>query len=160
MLRIQRRRLVGLVGLGSAGLLGGALFFQYGMGLPPCPLCIWQRWPHGIAIALVLMALLLPGVAPLAVPLTMLALLVGAGIAGYHVGVEQGWWESATCGAPDITGKSASELLQALQAAPLVPCDEVVWSLFGISMAGWNGLVSLALAGLLLIAMSLRPGRV
>ena len=97
---IGRRSLVALAALGAAGLLGGAFFFQYVMGLPPCPLCIWQRWPQAAAIALTGMALLLPGLAPLAVPLAALALLIGAGIAGYHVGVEQGWWDSATCGTP------------------------------------------------------------
>jgi disulfide bond formation protein DsbB len=154
---IGRRGLVALAALGAASLLGGAFFFQYVMDLPPCPLCIWQRWPHAAAIALTLMALLLPGLAPLAVPLAALALLIGAGIAGYHVGVEQGWWDSATCGTPDITGQSAADLLRALQETPMVACDEVVWSLFGISMAGWNGIASLGLVALLVVAMSLRP---
>ena len=58
---------------------------------------------------------------------------------------------------PHITGQSAADLIRALQEAPMVACDEVVWSLFGISMAGWNGIASLGLVALLVVAMSLRP---
>ena len=155
--RVDRRLVVILAVLGSAGLLAGAFFFQYGMKLPPCPLCIWQRWPHAAAIGLGVLALALPTAAPLLVALAALALLIGAGIAGYHVGVEQGWWESATCGTPDVTNLSPQELLRQLQDAPLVACDEVVWSLGGISMAGWNGLASLALVVLLVASMGMRP---
>ena len=72
-----------------------------------------------------------------------MALLVGTGIAGYQVGVERSWWESA-CATP-IRGETLDEIRASLMAAPLVRCDEVAWSLWEISMAGWNGLVSLAL---------------
>ena len=72
-----------------------------------------------------------------------LAFLVGAGIAGYQVGVELSWFESS-CATP-ITGTTVEKLRASLLAAPVVRCDEVAWSLWGISMAGWNALLSLAL---------------
>lgn len=154
---LTRRQIVALATLGSAGLLGGALFFQYVVGLPPCPLCIWQRWPHVAAMLLGGAALAVPLLAPAAVPLAALALLIGAGIAGYHVGVEQGLWESVTCGVPEFTGLSPAQMLEALQRAPVVRCDEIPWALFGMSMAGWNGIISLALAALFFAAALAKP---
>ena len=136
---------------GSAALLLGAFGFQYLVGLAPCPLCIWQRWPHAAAIVAGAAALLLKGpAARIAMAAAALSLLVGAAIAGYHVGIEQKWWAGPdTCSAPDFGSLTPGQLLEALKAAPVVRCDEVPWSLAGISMAGWNGLLSLVLAGLL-----------
>lgn len=148
------RRLVLLAGAGSAALLLGALAFQFIGGLAPCPLCIWQRWPHVAAVAAAALALALPAfLRPLAV-LGALAMLAGAGIALYHTGIERDWWEGPTsCTATnDIRALSPDELMAQILQAPLVRCDEVAWSLFGLSMASWNGLASLALAGLWLMA--------
>jgi disulfide bond formation protein DsbB len=136
---------------GSAALLAGAYFFQYGLGLAPCVLCFWQRWPHWAALAIGLLLLALP-VRGLAL-LGALAMATGAGIAAYHVGVEQGFWPGPnTCAAPDLAGQSAEELLESILAAPVVRCEDVAWSLLGISMAGWNGIASVVLAGLWLRA--------
>ena len=105
---LQRRALGPM--LGSLALLAGALAFQYLGGLAPCPLCIDQRWPHAIAIGLGLLLLAWPKRA-LAV-LAGLTVLVGAGIAGYHVGIEQGWWPGpTTCTAPDPGAMAPGELL-------------------------------------------------
>jgi disulfide bond formation protein DsbB len=132
---------------GSAALLAAAFAFQYLGGLAPCPLCLWQRWPHAVAVALGALILVWPR-RELA-GLAALALLVGAGIAGYHVGIEQGWWPGpSTCVAPELGAVSAEDLLQDILAAPVVRCDEIAWSLFGVSMAGWNGIASLVLAAL------------
>ena len=80
-------------------------------------------------------------------------MLGGTGIAFYHSGVEQGWWEGpASCAAPDITGLSPEELLAQIMAAPIVRCDEIPWEMLGLSMATWNGLASLGLAGVWLWA--------
>ena len=83
----------------------------------------------------------------IAAALAGLALLVGAGIAGYHVGVEQGWWAGpAGCSAPAFAGMDVAQLRAALEATPVIRCDEIPWSLFGLSMAGYNFLLSLVLA--------------
>jgi disulfide bond formation protein DsbB len=138
-------RQIGLAaGLASLLLLLTALGFQYVGGLAPCPLCIWQRWPHAAAAALGILVLAAPP-RPLAA-LGTVVMLVGAGIGLYHFGIEQGWWLGpASCVAPQIGDLSPEELLERIMAAPVVRCDEIAWSLFGISMAGWN---AFGLAGL------------
>jgi disulfide bond formation protein DsbB len=133
--------------LGSILLLGGALAFQYLGGLAPCHLCILQRWPHGVAIALGLLLLAWPR-RPLAL-LAGLVVLVGAGIGLYHVGVEQVWWQGpTTCTAPEPGSMAAGDLLDQILATPVVLCDQVAWSFLGISMAGWNAILSVAIAWL------------
>lgn len=135
-----------LVAAASLALLLGALGFQYLGGYPPCVLCYWQRYAHVGAAVLALGAVLLPRAVGWFLGAAALALLIGAGIAGFHVGVEQHWWQgTAECGS-SLTGTSSIEELRArLLAQPVVRCDEVAWSLFGISMAGYNLLISLGL---------------
>jgi disulfide bond formation protein DsbB len=143
MSELTRRALPAL--LGSLLLLLGAFAFQYLGGLAPCPLCIWQRWPHAIAIALGLIVLVWPsrGLAALA----GLAVLAGAGIGLYHAGIELDWWPGpTTCTAPPPEAAAPGELLDQILATPAVLCDEIAWSWLGISMAGWNALLSLGLA--------------
>ena len=132
----------------SAALVAGAYGFQYIGGLAPCILCWWQRYAHGAVIALAVIAILARGgVATALLALAAIAMLTGAGIAGFHVGVEQHWWQgTAECGSTLGTSMSLEELRRALLAQPVVRCDEVAWSMFGISMAGYNMLISLALA--------------
>ena len=145
---LTRQTLALTASLGSAALLVGAFAFQYIGGMAPCALCIYQRWPHAAAVII--------GVVALATGwrgllwLGALAALATAGIGGFHVGVEQGWWEGlASCSAGSIAGISTADLLNpAADVAAPVRCDEIPWSLFGLSMAGWNMLVSLGLAGL------------
>jgi disulfide bond formation protein DsbB len=132
---------------GSVAFLLGALAFQYLGGLAPCHLCIWQRWPHGIAMALGLLLLVWPmrGLTLLGA-LTMLA---GAGIGLYHTGIERGWWPGpASCTAPTPGDVPAADLLDQILATPVVLCDEVAWSMLGLSMASWNAIGSLLLAWL------------
>ena len=135
---------------GSALLLLAALGSQFIGGLAPCPLCIWQRWPHAVAILLGVLAmtvlwrerrwLAMGGAA---------AMLAGAGLGLYHAGVEQGWWQGpASCAAGSPTGLDTDALMEQIMEAPLVRCDEVAWSFLGLSMASWNALISLGLAGL------------
>jgi disulfide bond formation protein DsbB len=138
----------GALGAGfvSAVLLAAAFAFQHLGGLAPCPLCLWQRWPHAIAVALAILILAFPwrGLAALGA----LAMLANAGLAAWHAGVERGWWPGpSTCTAPsDIGSQSPEELLETILATPIVRCDEISWSLFGLSMAGWNAIACLALA--------------
>ena len=130
------------------GLLGGALGSQYLGGLHPCEMCYWQRWPHAAAILLAGAAFLLPARARLLTALAALAIAVSGAIGVFHAGVELGWWEGLTrCTA----GGALS--LDDLMNVPLVRCDQVQWSWLGISMAGWNAILSLgaaaSIAGLL-----------
>lgn len=138
-----------LAGFGSALILAGALLFQYVGGLAPCPMCLWQRWPHLAAVLIAIIAVtigwrfrrVLAGFGGAAALATS---VIGA----FHAGVEQKWWEGpSTCTAPDRSELSAAELLTALQTTSVVRCDEIVWQ-WGLSMAGWNALISLSLAGL------------
>jgi disulfide bond formation protein DsbB len=141
------RSLILLATLGSVGLLGGAFAFQYIGGLAPCQLCLWQRWPHAAAILIGVVALA-TGWRGLAW-LGGLAALTTAGIGMFHVGVEQLWWEGlAACTAGSIEGFSTADLLDPTKdIAAVVRCDEIAWSLLGISMAGWNVVLSLVLTG-------------
>ncbi len=140
----------------SVATLGGAFLFQYVDGLAPCVLCIYQRYPYGVTIALSALALFLSdGRARGALLLLCgLAFLAGAGIGVFHVGVEQHWWQgTAACTGGDAGPAGSLEALKAqILAAPVVRCDQIAWSLFGISMAGYNVLISLALAAVSLAA--------
>ncbi len=148
---LTQRNIVLTATLGSAALLLGALYFQYFQDLAPCKMCIWQRWPHGIAIALGLIALALPRREIML--LAGLVVLAGAGIGLYHAGVEQHWWQGPnTCTSGDISGMSTEDLLDQILAAPVVRCDEIVWSFLGLTMAAWNAVLSLGLAALWMLA--------
>lgn len=146
------RRAGWLVALTSALVLGAALLSQYVGGLHPCVLCLYQRWPYVATILLGLAAGVIgrrdPRLAGGLLVLAGLAFLTGGGIAAFHVGVEQGWWQgTSSCGSTGGAGPaSLADLKAQVLAAPVVRCDDVAWSLLGISMAGYNFLVSLALA--------------
>lgn len=136
-----------LVAAASAGLLLGAYLSQHVGDLAPCPLCLIQRWPHFAVVALGLAAAAVGGcVRPGLLALCALALLVSAGYGVYHAGVEQGWFASA-CAAP-MSVDSIEDIRAQIMAAPLVRCDEVPWSLVGLSLAGWNALASVVAAAL------------
>lgn len=140
-------------GLGAAAMLGGAFFFQYVMGLAPCELCIWQRWPHGIAFVIGLIAWVMPKAWVMAAG--ALTMAVSAGLGLYHTGVERLWWAGPdTCsGGGDIGSLSAAQLLDQIMAAPVVRCTDVAWEMFSLSMASWNGILSLGLMAVWLVAM-------
>jgi disulfide bond formation protein DsbB len=140
-----RRRLILAAGLGSLALLLGAWVFQ-AMGYAPCKMCLWQRWPHGAAVAIAVVGYLYP-VAAVAL-LGALAALTTSVIGAYHAGVEYGWWpgpSSCTGGADALSGLSGADLLSTEGTVNIVMCDEVAWSLLGVSMAGWNAILSFAL---------------
>jgi disulfide bond formation protein DsbB len=137
-----------LAATGSAALLAGAFAFEYLGGLLPCTLCWWQRYPHMVAVLIgVIVAIWSPRAL---FWLGALAALATAGIGVFHVGVEQGWWEGlATCTVNSMEGVSVTDLLNPdVDVAAPVRCDAVAWSLGGISMAGWNVIASVILAGL------------
>lgn len=138
------RTLVLLAAGGSVALMLGAWGFQYLGDMAPCKLCYWQRYPHYTAIGIGAVALLAGGA--LLAWLGALAALTTASIAAYHSGVEQGWWQGpSSCSSGDISGLSTGDLFDQIMSAPLVRCDEIPWQMFGLSMASWNMLASLAL---------------
>lgn len=144
-----------VIAVASAGTLIGAYVFEHVIQVPPCPLCLEQRIPHYIAVPLALAVaaagfsgaprwLVAAGLAALA-----LALLTTAGIGAYHSGVEWRLWPGPTDCAGEITSfGNAGSLLQQMQNTVVVRCDEVRWRFLGLSLAGYNALISLALAGL------------
>ncbi|PPR12159.1 MAG: Disulfide bond formation protein B [Alphaproteobacteria bacterium MarineAlpha11_Bin1] len=135
-----------------------ALGSQYLGGLAPCNLCVWQRVPHGVVILIGIGALLWfrgPRERLLLTWASMVALTIGAGIALYHSGVEQHW----IAGPPSCSGEggvnstqSLDELRKMLLATPVVRCDEIPWSLFGLSIAAWNAVTSFVLAAFCSVA--------
>lgn len=156
------RRIFTLLFVASVAALAGALIAQHVFGLEPCILCLYQRIPFAIVAVLALMLALLPSSAALrtlGLALCALALLSGAWIAGYHVGVEQGWWASSVCQtAPGGIGQFSMEDLRGALSQPLgrPPCNEPAWSFYGITMAMLNLFYSLGLVAL--CALALRRG--
>ncbi|WP_292288387.1 disulfide bond formation protein B [Marivita sp.] len=141
----ERQFIVVLAAGGSLALLLGAFAFQHIGGMAPCALCIWQRYPHAVAVAIGLVALRFG--TPALAWLGALAALTSAGIGVYHTGVERGWWDGpSTCSAGEISGLTTDELFDEIMSAPLVRCDEVPWDMLGLSMASWNAVASLVLA--------------
>lgn len=153
---MNRTPLIFLATLGSVALLGGAFLFQ-ALGWQPCPICLWQRWPHGLAIAI--------GVTGLATGWRWLAWAGAAAaaattaIAVYHSGIERKWWagpSSCTGGGDGLGGLSGADLLST-DAPAVVMCDQFAPFLFGLSMANWNALLS-ALLVLVWLAAARRAG--
>jgi disulfide bond formation protein DsbB len=139
-----------------AGALGTAYISQHVFGLEPCVLCSYQRAPYILAGALALLGLCLPtdGRRPIVlIAATTIIFLASAFLAFYHVGIEQYWWASvAACGGQLSAEISIEQLQAALSNKPLKACNEQVFQLLGISMAGYNSLASLILALATLIA--------
>jgi disulfide bond formation protein DsbB len=137
----------------AAATLAGAWFFQLVLEILPCPLCLEQRYAYYLAVplgALVAIVaakgaprpLLLAGLAILA-----LAALANAGLGAYHAGVEWGFWQGPTdCTGPVGNLGSAGTLLQRLDTVKVIRCDEVQWRFLGLSLAGYNVLISLLMA--------------
>ena len=147
-----------LVALAAPLLLyGGALVSQFGFGLHPCEMCYWQRWPHQAAIVLAALALLLRANDKAMRGLTVLAAIAIAisGVIGiFHAGVEYGWWEGlTTC---STTG-GGPVTLDSIMNAPIIRCDVPQWTLFGVSLAGFNAIFSFAAAALVLTLLRRRP---
>ena len=143
-----------LLAVGAIGALGAALFMQHVVGVEPCALCLYQRWPYVIAGGLALLALVFGRRRPVRarmLALIGLVLLGDTGIAVFHMGVEYHWWAGLPgCGVEPAA--TLDELRARLLDGPVVPCDEVSWSLFGLSLAGYNAVVTLALAVFALLA--------
>jgi disulfide bond formation protein DsbB len=142
------RQFAGLVLVVSAAVIGAALLSQYWGGLDPCELCLLERWPWWAAIAISALVWIagdrLP-LTPAALVLT-LVFLISAGIGFYHVGVEQHWFAGpSACTASGAAANSVDALRAQLLGKQPVMCDDVQWSLFGVSLAGFNLIGSLAM---------------
>jgi disulfide bond formation protein DsbB len=151
------------IALFSAGALGVAYVAQYGFGLQPCELCLIERWPYRAAILLAAVALLFrlrPPWRAMLVFLCSLTFLIGAGVAAFHVGVEQHLW----AGTAACTGNPAPNSLAALRAqimqTPVARCDQPALVVLGLSIAGWNFVASVLLfCASLIAALRLQQAR-
>ena len=139
----------------AVATLAGAWFFQLVLDIRPCPLCLEQRYVYYLAIPLGALTALAAGKdAARAVLLGGLAILglaaLGNAVLGtYHAGVEWGFWQGPTdCSGPIGNLGSAGSLLQRLDTVKVIRCDEVQWRFLGLSLAGYNVLISLAMAGI------------
>lgn len=136
-----------LIILFCGAVLGVAHFFEHVLGYAPCALCLQQRLAWWIAMGVAGVAYYaksLPGLMMVLLTLSGAAMLAGAGLAGYHVGVEQLWWEGPTgCSGGGFDTTDINALREQIMAAPVIRCDEIAWSLFGISMAGYNMILSI-----------------
>jgi disulfide bond formation protein DsbB len=151
---LDRARMLSV--LVPAGLLAGAYGSQYLGGLHPCEMCYWQRWPHFAALGLGLASFALSGLPDRGrslVWLAALAILVSGGIGAYHFGVELGYFEGLT------SCTSANGSLQDILNSPLIRCDEVQYEFLGISIAGWNAILSLGF-GTAILWLSLKRPRI
>jgi len=133
-------------------LLGGALGSQYLGGLHPCEMCYWQRWPHAAAVVLAALAFTGAAASSRSRMLTLLAaaaVAISGAIGVYHAGVEAKIFEGITTCTALPRGASTADLLKQITHAPLVRCDQVQFEFLGISMAGWNAILSLSGAALI-----------
>jgi len=144
-----------LVFAGAGATILAALVFQHGFGYRPCALCLWQRWPYyaGLPLAALALAAALAGrrgAARAGLGLLALVFLASAGLGAYHAGVEWGWFlgPSDCGGAPAPSAAGMPDFLRQLESVRVVSCTEAAWRLLGLSMAGWNALISLGLAAL------------
>ncbi len=150
-----------LIVAASVLILATVFAMQYWGGLEPCPLCVYQRYPYGVTAGLGVAAFALAGRAAQVwlLALAGLAFLAGGGIAVYHVGVEQHWWAASTACVGGISpNASLAQVLERAGAGPAPRCDEVAWSLFGISLSGYNVIASAAL-GIASLAAARRLAR-
>ncbi|HYM73718.1 MAG TPA: disulfide bond formation protein B [Stellaceae bacterium] len=154
------KQFAGVVLAASIGVLGAALLSQYWGGLQPCELCLLQRWPWWVAIAISAATWLTGNRLRLPVPAILLGMvfLVSAGIAFYHVGVEQHWFAGpSACTAGNATATTVEELRRQLMGKQAVLCDRVQWSLLGVSLAGWNFVASLLMLAFCAAAIRRAP---
>ena len=162
-MRLTTRGFAGFVLAASSVVLGAALLSQYWGGLAPCELCVLQRWPWAAAITISLVTVLVGGRGALPWVAAVLALVFAAStvFAFYHMGVEQKWFAGPSACTASTPGNAMTleQMKQQILGTAPVMCDRVQWSLFGVSLAGWNVLASLIMTAISLFALlqALRP---
>lgn len=142
-----------------AALLAGAWSFQLWGGLFPCEMCLWQRWPHYAAALVAALAFATPPrLTRTLVAIAALLIAVSGVIAVYHAGVEYRWWHGVTACTQtlDLSGLTPAQRLDRIMGTPAVPCDVAQWKLAGISLAGFNALISLATAAVIALLLGKR----
>ncbi len=144
-----------LVAAGGAATILGAYYFQFVVGLPPCPLCLDQRIAYYVSIPLALVVAVAAWrnaprlVLHVGLAVTSAAMLFNAGLSLYHAGVEWKWWPGPLdCSGPLNDLGAAGALMNQLQSIHVVRCDEAAWRFLGISLAGYDVAISLALAAI------------
>ena len=138
------KQLINIAGFSSVAVIFGAYAFEFIGGFFPCKLCYWQRYPHFLVILIFpllyffqIRSIIFVGV---------ISMFISTTLAFYHVGVEQKYWPGPnSCTNSSIEGLTTDQLIDQIMSAPLVRCDEIAWKLVGISMAGWNALISFCL---------------
>ena len=135
------KQLITMASFSSVALILGAYAFEYIGGFLPCKLCYWQRYPHFLII--LIFPLFYFFQIRSFIFIGMMSMLVSTILAFYHVGVEQNYWSGPnSCTNSSIEGLTTDQLIEQIMSAPLIRCDEIAWELIGISMAGWNALIS------------------
>lgn len=144
------RRLPLLLLIASVAIVGGAWAFQLWGGLRPCELCLYQRWPYYAVIAGGVVALISGrgSVTRALLWLAAITFLIGAALAFYHLGVERHWFAGPRACTGIGAATNAADFARRLLAQQPVACDQPQWSLFGVSLAGWNFVASLILVAL------------
>jgi disulfide bond formation protein DsbB len=148
-MRTSPNTIPGFILLVTVAILSAAYSAQYIGGLRPCILCLYERIPWFVAGVLMLVTILMQFSGParrMILLVAALVMLAGAGLGGYHVGVEQEIFQPPTTCSATATPATLDELKALLQTAAPPRCDEIQWEMFGISMAGYNALASLAMA--------------
>lgn len=140
-----------VIAVASAATVGSALVMEHGFGYVPCMLCLWERWPYYLAVPLALLAALLAGrsqgAARALLALVALLFIGGALLGAYHAGAEWKFWRGpASCAGANAAPTSAGGLLDQMRTTRIVPCDDAAFRVLGISLAGYNALISLGLA--------------
>ena len=140
-----------------AALIAAVYVAQYGFGLAPCDMCWWQRYPHFAAIAFALggLATRVTRLGNALVMLAAFAIGISGAIGALHAGVEYGWWQGPTACSSTSLG---SDPLASIMNAPLIRCDTPAWTMFGISLAGFNFLISVASAAVIFVLLR-RPSK-
>ncbi|MEG3123788.1 disulfide bond formation protein B [Sphingomonas sp. GB1N7] len=141
-----------------AALLAGAWGSQLIGHLVPCEMCHWQRWPHYAAVLIAALAFFVPGTSArrALVLLAAIAIAISGAIGVAHAGVEYHWWQGFTACTSTVGGSGGTpeEMLARIMNAPIVRCDVAQWSLFGVSLAGFNAILSLGGAGVILYLLA------
>src|SRR5215470_12480448 len=144
-----------LVAAGGTATILGAYFFQYVLGILPCPLCLEQRIAYYVSIPLAIVVAVAAGreaprrIVASGLGIIALAMLFNSGLALFHAGVEWKWWPGPQeCSGPLNDLSTGGDLLSSLHNLTIIRCDEAAWRFLGLSLAGYNVLISLALAAI------------